>query len=358
MTDDNGSVFRRRAVEAIKDDIGILLMEELAEWNKTVKAYQLNERDISVEKQEIDGKIQEYHGKSVKNDKGQWVTVEIENPTDALEEQRSKGILQIVVEQPQKLSTKSISLEKLIGTRMEKGEINKGNWQEQKADNMEQLTERFFFQEYLLKYMGRYGCTGEADALDYQVEYLVSGKDSDLENLQSTVNTLCAIREVANAVYLFGDEEKCAAAEVLAVLLASLMLVPEISDLLKATLLLGWAYAESIYDVKMLLKGEKIPLIKDDASWHYDLDNALALNGIPTEAAAGLSYADYLRILMSFTNLDTLTVRAMNMVEADIRNTSGNQSFRLDACYDCIEAEIFIKSAFGYEYEIKRKKKY
>ena len=358
LTDDDGAVFRRRAVEAIKDDVGISLMKDLAEWNKTVKDNQLNERDIFAEKREIDAEIQEYDGKSVLNDEGQWVTVEIENPTDALEELRNKGALQIVVEQPQSLSAKTISLENLIGSRLETGEINKGNWQEQKANKLDELTERFFFQEYLLKYMGRYGCVDEENALSYQVEYLISGKGSDLENLRNTINTLCAVREVANAVYLFGDEEKCAVAELLAVLLASLMMVPEISDLLKVTLLLGWAYAESLYDVEMLLKGERIPLIKDDSSWHYDLDSALALSGVTKEVTSGLSYEDYLRIFMSFTDLETLTIRAMNMVEADIRCTPGNQNFRLDACYDCIEAQIFIKSAFGYEYEITRQKKY
>ncbi len=358
LTDNNGAVFRKRAVEAIKDDVGISLMKDLAEWNKTVKDNQLNERNISAEKQEVDAEIQEYHGKSVLNDKGQWITVEIENPTDSLEEMRNKGILQVVVEQPHLLSSKSILLDGLIGSRIQSGEISKGNWWEQKTDKMDELTERFFFQEYLLKYMGRYGCVDEENALNYQIEYLISGKANDLENLKDTVNTLCAVREVANVVYLFGDEEKCAAAEILAVLLASLMMVPEISDLLKVTLLFGWAYAESLYDVEMLLKGGRIPLIKDDSSWHYDLDSALELNGVSAETSSGLSYEDYLRIFMSFTDLEILTIRSMDMVEADIRCTPGNQSFRLDACYDCIEAQIFIKSAFGYDYEITRQKKY
>lgn len=40
------------------------------------------------------------------------------------------------------------------------------------------------------------------------------------------------------------------------------MMVPEIGELLAATLILGWAFAESVYDVKELLAGEKIPLLK------------------------------------------------------------------------------------------------
>lgn len=72
----------------------------------------------------------------------------------------------------------------------------------------------------------------------------------------------------------------------------------------------------------------------------------------------GLSYEDYLRILMTLTDLDTLTVRAMNIVEADIRQTPGNSYFRLDACYAEVEALIRTSSSFGYHFELRRKRAY
>lgn len=356
LTDGKGAVFRKRAVEVIKDDVGISLMKDLAEWTQTVTNHQLNERDIAAEKKKVDEEIMERDGDEIEIFEDEWVTIEIDNPTDGLEEIRKAGILSRVVQEEGQLSAKGISTELLVGTRMEEGKINQGNWEIQELSAGEQLTERFFFQEYLIKYMGRYGRQDEGNALEYQLEYLVSGKNSDIQNLQQTMNMLCAMREVANVVYLFSDEEKCMVAELLAAVLATLMLVPEITDLLKVTLLFGWAYAESIYDVEVLLKGGRIPLIKDDTTWHYSLENALLLNSESEETVTGLSYEDYLRIFMSFTDINTLTSRAMNMVEADIRETPGNEAFRLDACYDCIEVDISIKSAYGYEYEITRQK--
>lgn len=81
------------------------------------------------------------------------------------------------------------------------------------------------------------------------------------------------------------------------------MMVPEIGELLAATLILGWAFAESVYDVKELLAGEKIPLLKTDATWHYGLSSALQgeLPGTSEEDASGsdspgMGYEDYLRI--------------------------------------------------------------
>ena len=67
-----------------------------------------------------------------------------------------------------------------------------------------------------------------------------------------------------------------------------------------------------------------------------------------------MSYEDYLRVFMTLTDMDKLTGRAMDMVEADIRMTEGNGAFCLDGCYDRLEFEIWMSSGFGYEYHLDR----
>lgn len=356
LTDGSGNVFRRRAVEAVKDDIGFTLLEELKGWMQVIDANDLDTRDIASQKHAVDeqiAQIQEY----------EEIEVPIENPTDDLEENRKKGILKMAVEDPDSLSVRTISQDVLIMSRMEQGFANKGNMDIvmdiKEGAVAEELLERFFFQEYLMEYMGHYGKEDETNALLYQLEYLIAGKDNDLENLRIVADRICAVREAANAVYIFSDEEKCMEAELVATVVASLLQVPEITSLLKVSLLLGWAYAESVYDVKTLLAGGKIPLMKDAENWHYSLQGALQAEEVGDMGQTdGLSYEDYLRILMMFTKLDDLTGRAMNMVEADIRLTPGNSAFRLDGCYDRVEACVQIKSAYGYKYEITRQKGY
>ena len=107
------------------------------------------------------------------------------------------------------------------------------------------------------------------------------------------------------------------------------------------------------------MAGGKVPLLKDDNSWHYGLSAALA-GDLQDKGAGeeGLGYIDYLRIFMMFTNVNTITARAMNMVEADIRNTPGNSAFRLDGCYETVEAYVKVGSRHGFEYEITRRKSY
>jgi hypothetical protein len=132
------------------------------------------------------------------------------------------------------------------------------------------------------------------------------------------------------------------------------VLAPEIETLLKDSILLGWAYVESLYDVRTILAGGRIPLMKNENTWHYSLQEMLESDDKSYGSSDGLSYSDYLRIFMFLTNEETLTERAMSMVEADIRLTEGNESFRLDACIDMAEIKTVSDSAYGYSCEVTR----
>ena len=285
--------------------------------------------------------------------------MELKNPTDSLVEKKRLGILRLVTDNEAELSGNTLSLETLIQSRMGKGEINRGNMEYAEQTEAEQLLEKFAFQEYLLRYMGRYGKENEEDALRYQIEYLIAGKGSDIENLRGVANRLCVLREAANAMYLMADKEKRAEIKVAAGLVCTLVMLPELTPLLEGAILLAWAYAESVYDVRTLFAGGKVPLLKNKETWHYSL--TAALHGDLKDRAQegkGLDYQDYLRIFMMTVNTDTLTARAMDMVEADIRKTSGNSAFRLDGCYEAVEACIRIGSSYGYQYELTRQKSY
>lgn len=359
LTDEKGAVFRRRAVEAMKDDCNLALFQDLLQWVRVIEDNGLRERDVAAEKQIIDKQIADYNGREIQISENEWSILEVQNPTEQLEEIRKKGILKYVVENPDSLSNKSLYLDNLISSRMAQGQINQGNMLVEEASEGEELLNRFFFQEYVLRYLGHYGSEKEGSALNYQVEYLLRNNDTDVTNLKQVINIICAIREAANVLYLYSDTEKCAEAEAIATLLAALLQVPELATLFKTVLLLGWAYAESLYDVEVLLAGGRIPLIKDKENWHYDVESAMNLGGgVDETSEKGLSYEDYLRIMMMFVDIETLTGRVMNMVEADIRLTPGNAFFRLDNCYDQVEFCIGVKSKYGYEYEITRRKCY
>jgi len=359
FTDGHGAVFRRRAAEAMWDDLSGALFEEFQQWMQTVESEKMTETDIAARKKKLDRKLKEYDGIEKQISETKWITVKVTNPTSYLEKIRTKGILTWVIKDTSKLSDKILEESNLAGYRMKTGRCNQGNMTLEDNSLINDELERFLFQEYLMKYMGYYGSEKEDHALAYQVEYLLAGKVSDIENLKTVVNQIFAIREAANTAYIFSDQEKCAVADALASILATAMAIPEASSLIKEILLLGWAFAESIYDLQCLMQGGKIPLMKTSDTWHFTLENALKLTeNSSVSKGVGLKYPDYLRILMWIEGEKTLTERAADMVEIDIRQTSGNENFRLDGCVDAVEACTDMKSVYGYNCEITREKGY
>ncbi|MBR5248873.1 MAG: hypothetical protein IKV59_02010 [Lachnospiraceae bacterium] len=372
-SDDDGRFFRERAVEVVKDDIGLGFLEQVSRWLDTVEIYGLLDSSLEEDKRQADEVIEELDGQ--KRQAGEkWVTIEVKNPTVPIEEIKRKGVLNLVIDHPEKVSAKGIDSDQVISCRRDREGINQGNW---KAEDEEGLTERLLWQEYLMRYCGFYGRELEECALQYQLEYLIVGKDNDTDNLKGVLHRIISIREAANTMYLYLDQEKSAGVDAAAALLAATVTLPELQPVFKTVIMLGWAYMESLHDVKCLLEGEKIPLLKTKETWHYDLGLILEdmnLDGLLAEGIQGevdeeqskgsaeslvaLSYADYLRILLALSPLEKQTFRMMDIMEMDIRQTPGNAHFRIDGCVDRIMAEISIRSSYGYSVKICKKKKY
>ena len=205
--------------------------------------------------------------------------------------------------------------------------------------------------------MGSYGNEDESDALRYQIEYILSGNASDTDNLIGVVGRILGIRFVADFMYLVGDEEKCRIAEAMATVISVVTYTEGFIDIYKALILLIWAQMEAEADVRCLMAGSRVEMIKTKENWRTDLGQLFDPKDTSGDET-GLSYQDYLRIFLLMTNEKVLTARAMDMVEADIRETPGNKDFRIDACIDEIAVYIETRSKFGYTTPIHLRRKY
>ena len=78
----------------------------------------------------------------------------------------------------------------------------------------------------------------------------------------------------------------------------------------------AWAYAESLSDVRLLLDGQKVSLMKTQDQWHTDLLHLESSISGTEKQEEGLDYEQYLRILMWKTRETVLTQRAMDLIEA------------------------------------------
>ena len=73
-----------------------------------------------------------------------------------------------------------------------------------------------------------------------------------------------------------------------------------------------------------------------------------------SQSGVELSYKDYLRILLNTVSEKNSVSRMMDVVEIDIRKTTGNGNFLIDGCVDYIDTKVYGSSQFGTTMEIRR----
>ena len=158
-------------------------------------------------------------------------------------------------------------------------------------------------------------------------------------------------------MYLFGSEENYAIAKALGEAIAAALMVPEIGELFTVSLVLGWAFAESVLDVRELFAGGKIPLVKTSADWQISLSNLSSLmeglDSMRKNNEHGLSYEDYLQVLILPVSKEKKVMRAMDMIEDAIRK-KGRANFYMDSCVVALEAFAEVKANRKKEFQVIR----
>lgn len=210
------------------------------------------------------------------------------------------------------------------------------------------------FQKYIMMKCGNYTKIKEGSHLKYQMEYLLKGKDNDQDNLKGVVTTLVIMREASNFAYIMTDDSKQNLAEILAAACSILLLNPELEEVIKMAILLAWSYAESLNDVRILLKGGKVPAIKDEASWELGMMDALAMNLHGDGNGSGLDYEDYLHIQLVTLGKEKRNLRLMDIMEMDIRKLPGNEGFCMDNCLNAYTVQLMADSSKGSSHMITR----
>ena len=366
-TDENGQVFKRQAIAYMKDLMGLSTIQNWQETMRVVEENSLLTRDITAERNAIQQEIDSIVIPPEKISENEYREVPLENPADRVNASRNAGILHLVIKDVNTLSNQGIDLSSYASHREWKQGYGLLDREKPSA------TEDLLYHEYILSKCSNYTNQLEKSKLKYQVEYILGGKDNDVDNLKWVVNRLLLLREVANVTHIYTDNNKITQAKLLAMGLAAVARNPDLVEPVKNSILFAWAYAESVYDVKQLLEGKKVPLIKTSENWHYSLMGMLnyeggladTTNGISSaegmdgtalvsQSGLELSYKDYLRILLNTVSEKNSVSRMMDVVEMDIRKTTGNGNFLIDGCVDYIDTKVYGSSQFGTTVEIRR----
>lgn len=364
-TDEDGAVFERQAIAYMKHKYGLSYMENLQKELENAQEKQLFTRDVSRERevnQSIIDKVKkegvetgelDENGNPIKKE------VKLDNPADSVNGNRSRGILTLVMDNEQELSENAADLSKALsynnpGTRgagiAERDGIALG--------------EKLLFDAYIAEKCGNYLSPKKNGQLQYQVEYILAGTNNDVDNLKWVVNRLLFLREVSNVTYLFSNSAKASEAAALATSICSAAGVPALIEPVKISLIFAWAYAEAVYDVKLLLAGKGVPLVKTSASWHFTLQGMLNMTTEKVEAAGAaeassenmgeLDYEEYLKLLLAAASEKDKVLRMMDVAQMDVRKQSGHQEFSLANCVDYATFETCVGSKYGYHKEMER----
>lgn len=361
-SDGNGEVIYQAALDYMKDTYGIHFAEsvlpQLSDADQ-IKQLEANYEDgntksasdmcnLQTEKDAYRERYQEAVKQAEEN--GTAVTMappnEQENPVDSINGSKPSLLLLYVYPHPEQLSAKSISLKGLPSHR----KLPQNGWDSQKNSNG--VLDPVLFGEYLLKKMPNALEQAEDKLpLEYQLEYILCGKKSDVENLEGVANRLLLFRESMNFAYLLTDGEKEAEALALATALIGYLANPLLVEALKYALLIAWSFAESVIEVKELFAGKKVPFLPNYNTWKLSLSQITTYKDyVPSETKEenGLDYKGYLRLLLTIESKEKKKMRCMDMMESVIKMKSGNQNFSIDNCFCAMnmQASYHIESMF------------
>ena len=267
----------------------------------------------------------------------------VDNPIPVIRRMRKIGLLSLVVPLDREVSEKEIDRSTLVSRR----DLEQGMAMEGKLKKENSVTSQALYQAYLMDKMGNY-MNPAKEALSYQIEYIVAGKSSDEANLKAIATKLLFTREGANAASLYGYTFKMAQIDALATGIASSFLVPPAAAAIRAALVFCWAFAESVLDVKELMSGGKVPLIKSPSDWKLSLEGLSGvfgqLDSPKKSGTSGMSYEDYLQVFLLAQSKRVKIMRGMDMVEMKMHAKEGWENFRLDLCLTALEASVDVKA--------------
>lgn len=249
-----------------------------------------------------------------------------ENVLDTVLACKQNFVLGMVVEDVDGLSTQKIETTDCLQNRS----VQRGT--RTQIPNVEWY-DRILVTEYANSCLSTYSNPREERALAYELEYVVCGRASDRENLEAVVERLMLAREAANVIHIMMNQEKRLTVSEAAVALAGATVNPAIIKVVEYGLIGAWAYAESVLDIRTLLCGGEIALVKNEEQWtssFTSLPQVLEGSMRASDCGGGWSYQDYLKSFLFVMAEKTLAYRMMDVMERNICRIYAYRNCRMD----------------------------
>ncbi len=175
---------------------------------------------------------------------------------------------------------------------------------------------------------------GKDTMLEYEREYVLSGKESDALNLASAALKLAAFRTVFTFASLLADGERTGEATVLAASVTGITGIPALLYVVKYAILTVWAMEEALVEVSALLMGRKVPVFYP--AGRIQISEILTMTGSRVKEKAetigvyapGIDYLTYITLLSFFEGLEKKELRIADLIQENLR-LKYRDSFRI-----------------------------
>lgn len=175
---------------------------------------------------------------------------------------------------------------------------------------------------YCVKNFRNYRTANEqAEVFQYQTEYLIAGKDSDAENLESVARRILLIREAVQFARMLKDPGKMEAAEGIAIAAVGFTCNPLLIKAVQLGIIAAWSFDEALDDVRKLLAGEKLSIFSKEEKglWGYE---------------------EYLQFLLFMAGQRTWGLRALDVLEHEVNTSLKVGSFHVDRTVTRIQGRV------------------
>lgn len=334
MTDDDGGPFIKQCASSVMHSIPSGLLDSLSDQAQRTGEGQMDWEDYLTEGQQgyedaispdededYDDEFQDLDSDDYRGDP------DIENPMETVLEWKDNGVLGQVVDL-NSISDRKLKSKEVISDR----KLNKGN---NKTRQKASLTDKYLFHYYLSDRFANYVDHKDRKGLNYELEYVLAGKKTDKENLAAAVERLLVYRGAMNLIAFPMDPSHDAKARALAVSMVGFTGNPAIIKVVKMGVIAAWVYAESVMDVRTLLAGGRISMIKDPSEWTSTLSSlpsCLSGGHRAKECQSGLNYSQYLGSMLLLMQSKVAAYRAMDVIEQEVAQHAQYDNFKMDCC--------------------------
>lgn len=309
-TDAEGSSFFEQAVEVMKIQSGYKVFEELI---GNVEHIDLEEVDLSEFLEEYENTAKGILEGLEEKEEEKSFSVSLPDITFP----SIKALREAVFGDETGLSKKTINSDERILSRSLSGGAGK-----KKEDSFADME---LFHIYLFSNFGHYGSQNPYvwdSSLEYQLEYIVSGKESDLDNLENIMWRIFLLRAGGNYLFYHQDAYELGKAQAEAAALVGFLGNAFLIEAVTEMLLISQSIEDGIVQTRQVFAGNKVPLYEKGV-----------FSGVL------LGYEEYLYLFLESTHQAHKIFRCMDLVEMEIREKSGYEKFSLDHCTDQFEIQ-------------------